>query len=168
MAILKYKDIYPTLGKNAWVADNATVAGDVHIDEDSSIWFGVQMRGDVHEIRIGNRTNVQDNAVIHVTRNFSGTYIGNDVTIGHAAIIHAATIEDECLIGMGAIILDGVTVETGAMVAAGAVVTPNKTIPSGQIWGGNPARYMRDLTQKEKDFLKISATNYVKLATEYM
>lgn len=168
MAIFKYKDIKPTLGKNVWIADNATVAGDVVIGEESSVWFGAQMRGDVHEIRIGKRTNIQDNAVIHVTRNFSGTYIGDDVTIGHAAIIHAATIENECLIGMGAIILDGVTVKTGAMVAAGAVVTPNKTIASGQIWGGNPARYMRDLTIDEINFFKISATNYTKLAAEYM
>ncbi len=168
MAIIKYKDVSPTLGQNVWVADNATVAGDVHLGDESSVWFGVQMRGDVHEIRIGSRTNIQDNAVIHVTRNFSGTYIGNYVTIGHAAIIHAATIEDECLIGMGAIILDGAIVKTGAMVAAGAVVTPNKVIPTGQIWGGNPARYMRDLSQEETDFLKISALNYVKLAVEYM
>ncbi len=167
MTILKYKDKTPNLGHNVWVADNATVAGDVVIGDESSVWFGVQMRGDVHEIRIGKRTNIQDNAVVHVTRNLSGTYIGDEVTIGHSAVIHAATIKDRCLIGMGAIILDEVVVEEGAMVAAGAVVPPRKIIPSGQIWGGNPARYMRDMTDKEKAFLSQSAENYVKLADEY-
>lgn len=167
MTILKYKDKTPNLGHNVWVADNATVAGDVVIGDESSVWFGVQMRGDVHEIRIGKRTNIQDNAVVHVTRNLSGTYIGDEVTIGHSAVIHAATIKDRCLIGMGAIILDEVVVEEGAMVAAGAVVPPRTIIPSGQIWGGNPARYMRDMTDKEKAFLSQSAENYVKLADEY-
>lgn len=165
--ILPFKNTYPTLGKNVWVADNATVAGDIHLGEDSSVWFGAQMRGDVHEIRIGKRTNIQDNAVIHVTRNFSGTYIGDEVTIGHSAIVHAATVQNRCLIGMGAIILDGVTVEKGAMIAAGAVVTPNKTIPSCQLWGGNPARYMRDVTPDETLFLTQSAENYVRLANAY-
>jgi len=167
MTILNYKDISPKLGRDVWVAENAVVAGDIEIGEQSSIWFGVQMRGDVHEIRIGKRTNIQDNAVVHVTRGLSGTYIGDEVTIGHAAVIHAATIKDRCLIGMGAIILDEVVVEEGAMVAAGAVVPPKKVIPTGQIWGGNPARYMRDMNDKEKEFLSKSADNYVRLAAEY-
>lgn len=165
--ILKYKDIEPTLGADVWIADNATVAGDIEIGDESSVWFGVQMRGDVHEIRIGNRTNIQDNAVVHVTRNVSGTYIGDEVTIGHSAVIHACTIGDRALIGMGAIILDEAVVEEGAMVAAGAVVPPKKIVPSGQLWGGNPARYMRDLSEEEKAFLPKSADNYVRLAAEY-
>jgi len=164
---MKYKDIDPTLGDNVWVAENAMVVGDIEIGADSSIWFGVQMRGDVHEIRIGQRTNIQDNAVVHVTRGISGTYIGDDVTIGHSAIIHACTIKNRSLIGMGAIILDEAVVEVGAMVAAGAVVPPRKIIPAGQLWGGNPARYMRDLSEAEKVFLPQSAENYVKLASEY-
>ena len=167
MTVMKYKDIEPTLGDDVWVADNAVVAGDTHIGEESSVWFGVQMRGDVHKIRIGKRTNIQDNAIVHVTRGVSGTYIGDEVTIGHGAIIHAATIQNRCLIGMGAIILDEVTIEEGAMVAAGAVVTPRKTVPSGQLWGGNPARYMRDLKADEIAFLSKSADNYVRLANEY-
>lgn len=167
MSVLPYKTILPTLGKNVWVADNAAVAGDVHIGEGSSVWFGAQMRGDVHEIRIGARTNIQDNAVLHVTRNLSGTYIGDDVTIGHGAILHACTVQNECLIGMGAIILDEAVVEERAMVAAGALVTPKKRIPSGQLWGGSPAKYMRDLNEEELNFLKISADNYVRLAKEY-
>jgi len=167
MTILKYKDIAPTLGQDVWVADSATVAGDVHIGEQSNVWFGVAMRGDVHEIRIGKRTNIQDNAVVHVTRGLSGTYIGDEVTIGHGAVIHACTIKDRCLIGMGAVLLDECLVEEGAMVAAGAVVTPRKIIPSGQLWGGSPARYMRNLTDQETEFLKISADNYVRLAKDY-
>ncbi len=167
MTIIKYKDIEPVIAEDAWVADNAIVAGDIHIGEQSNIWFGVMMRGDVHEIRIGKRTNIQDNSVVHVTRHVSGTYIGDEVTIGHGAIIHACTIQNRCLIGMGAIILDEAVIEEGAMVAAGAVVPPKKVVPSGQLWGGNPARYMRDLKPEEKDFLSISADNYVRLSQEY-
>ena len=167
MTILPYKNITPIIHDSVWVADNAVVAGDIEIGEDSSVWFGVQMRGDVHEIRIGARTNIQDNAVVHVTRNLSGTYIGDDVTIGHGAILHACRVEDKCLIGMGAIILDEAVIETGAMVAAGALVPPKKVVKSGQLWGGNPAKYMRDLKPEEVEFLKASADNYVRLAAEY-
>ncbi len=158
----------PTIHARAWVAPNAAVVGDIHIGAGSSIWFGVAMRGDVHEIRIGARTNIQDNAVVHVTGGVAGTYIGDDVTIGHGAIIHACRIGDLCLIGMGAVLLDEVTVQSGAMVAAGALVTPRKTIPSGQLWGGSPARYMRDLTPAEVAFLKTSADNYVRLSRAYI
>ena len=167
MAILPYKNILPKIHDTAWIADSSVVAGDIDIGEDSSIWFGVQMRGDVHEIRIGKRTNIQDNAVVHVTRNVSGTYIGDDVTVGHGAILHACTVQNKCLIGMGAIVLDEAVIEEGAMVAAGALVTPRKIVKSGQLWGGNPARYMRDLTEEENDFLTISADNYVRLSREY-
>lgn len=167
MAILPYKNITPKIHDSVWIADNSVVAGDIEIGADSSVWFGVQMRGDVHEIRIGKRTNIQDNAVVHVTRNLSGTYIGDDVTVGHGAILHACRVEDESLIGMGAIILDQAVIEKRAMVAAGALVTPGKIVKSGQLWGGSPARYMRDLTQEELDFLKISANNYVELAKDY-
>jgi carbonic anhydrase/acetyltransferase-like protein (isoleucine patch superfamily) len=167
MSILPYKNIIPKLHDSVWVADNAVVAGDIEIGEDSSVWFGVQMRGDVHEIRIGKRTNIQDNAVVHVTRNVSGTYIGDDVTVGHGAILHACTVENECLIGMGAIVLDEAVIETGAMVAAGALVPPKKVVKSGQLWGGNPAKYMRDLRPEEIEFFKVSANNYVRLAAEY-
>lgn len=165
--ILPYKNILPKLGKDVWIADNAIVAGDIEMGEESNVWFGVMMRGDVHEIRIGKRTNIQDNAVVHVTRGVSGTYIGDEVTVGHGAILHACTIEDRCLVGMGAIILDQAKMKAGSMLAAGAVLTPRKTVPSGQLWGGNPARYMRDMTDEEKAFLPKSADNYVRLAKEY-
>lgn len=165
--ILPYKGILPKIHSSVFVAPNACVAGDVEIGEDSSIWFGVQMRGDVHVIRIGKRTNIQDGTIIHVTRGVSGTHIGDGVTVGHAAILHACTIHDNAFVGMGAVILDEVVIESGAMVAAGAVVTPRKRVPSGQLWGGNPAKYMRDLTQNDMDFFPVSADNYVRLAKDY-
>ncbi len=167
MTVLSYKNNFPKLDQDVWIADNAIVAGDVEIGAQSNVWFGVMMRGDVHEIRIGRRTNIQDNAVVHVTRGVSGTYIGDEVTVGHGAILHACTIEDQCLVGMGAIILDKAKMEAGSMLAAGAVLTPRKIVPSGQLWGGNPARYMRDITDEEKAFLPKSADNYVRLAKEY-
>lgn len=165
--ILPYKGIFPKIHPDAWIAPNAVVAGDVEIGEDSSVWFGVQMRGDVHEIRIGKRTNIQDGTVIHVTRNLSGTYIGDGVTIGHMALLHACTVEDNAFVGMGAIILDEAVVESGAMLAAGAMLTGGKRIPSGELWAGRPAKFMRKLTQEDVDFFPVSADNYVRLSKEY-
>ncbi len=166
--LLPYKKIMPTIGDDVWIADNAAVIGDTVIGAQSNIWFGCTIRGDVHEIRIGKRTNIQDNSVIHTTRKVSGTYIGDEVTVGHGAILHACTIHDHVLVGMGAIILDQAVMEENSMLAAGSVLTPKKLVPSGQLWGGSPARYMRDLTEEEINFLPISADNYVKLAAEYM
>lgn len=166
--IIPYKGIEPKIGKDVFIAENAAVTGDIEIGDESNIWFNVSMRGDVHEIRIGKRTNIQDNCVVHVTRNVSGTYIGDEVTIGHGAIIHACTIGNQAFIGMGAIILDEAIIEDRAMVAAGALVTPGKRVPTGQLWGGSPARYMRDLTQEELDFFPVSADNYVKLGQDYI
>ena len=163
-----YKNITPKIGNDVFIAENAAVIGDIEIGDESNIWFNVSMRGDVHEIRIGKRTNIQDNSVVHVTRNVSGTYIGDEVTIGHGAIIHACTIGNQAFIGMGAILLDEVVIEDRAMVAAGALVTPGKRVPTGQLWGGSPARYMRDLTEEELAFFPVSADNYVKLAQEYL
>jgi carbonic anhydrase/acetyltransferase-like protein (isoleucine patch superfamily) len=175
--IIKYNNILPKIDSSSFVADNAIISGDVEIGKSSGVWYGVVIRGDVAEIKIGNYTNIQDNSVIHVTRahhaqNKTGnkggpTTIGSYVTIGHAAIIHACTIEDYSFIGMGAIIMDLAKVEKYAMVAAGAVVTPGKIVKSGQIWAGNPAKYFRDLTEKEKDYIEISAKNYWDLAKEY-
>ena len=166
--ILPYKGIMPKIHERAFIAPNACIAGDVEIGEDSNIWFGVQMRGDVHEIRIGKRTNIQDGTIIHVTSGVAGTYIGDGVTVGHNSIIHACTLETNSFVGMGAIILDEVVVESGAMVAAGALVTPRKRVPKGELWAGNPARKLRDLTQADLDFFPVSAENYVRLSKEYM
>lgn len=166
--LLPYKKIMPTIGDKVFIAENAAVIGDVVIGEESSIWFGCTVRGDVHEIRIGKRTNIQDNTVIHTTRNLSGTYIGDEVTVGHGAILHACTLGDQSFVGMGAIILDEAKLEPRAMLAAGAVLTPRKIVPTGQLWGGSPARYMRDMTQEELKFLEISADNYVRLSQDYV
>ncbi len=159
--------IRPTIAESAYIAPGAAVIGDVEIAEEAGIWFGCVIRGDVNHIRIGKRTNIQDNTVIHVTRHTGPTIIGDEVTIGHMAMLHACTLENRCFIGMGAILLDNVVVETNAMVAAGAMVTPGKRIPSGQLWAGSPAKYFRDLSEKEIAHIATSAENYTRLASEY-
>lgn len=166
--ILPYRGVMPTIDPTAFVADNAVIIGDVHIGAESSIWFGCTLRGDVHEIRIGRRTNIQDGSVIHTTRNVSGTYIGDEVTVGHMSLLHACTVETNGFIGMGAIVLDEAVVEGGAMVAAGALVSPKKRVPKGQLWAGRPAKFMRELTKEDLDFFPVSADNYVKLSREYV
>lgn len=166
--LLPYKKILPTLGEGVFIAENAAVIGDCIIGEESSIWFGCTVRGDVHEIRIGKRTNIQDNSVIHTTRNLSGTYIGDEVTVGHGAILHACTLGNQSFVGMGAVVMDQAKLEDCSMLAAGSLLTPNKVVPTGQLWGGSPARYMRDLTEEELNFLEISADNYVRLAKDYI
>ncbi|MBN8521474.1 MAG: gamma carbonic anhydrase family protein [Alphaproteobacteria bacterium] len=168
MPLLPYRNIMPQLADDVFIAPTASVIGDVHIGSQSNIWFGVTIRGDVHEIRIGARTNIQDGSVIHVTRGVSGTYIGDGVTIGHMALLHACRVEDHAFVGMGAIILDEAVVETGAMLAAGAMLTPGKRVPSGELWAGRPATFMRRLTSKDTDFFPVSADNYVKLSREYL
>jgi carbonic anhydrase/acetyltransferase-like protein (isoleucine patch superfamily) len=165
--IIPYKGTSPQIKPSAYIAEGVAITGDVHIGEHSNIWFGVAMRGDVSDIRIGERTNIQDGSVIHVTRGMKGTHIGNDVTVGHMACLHACQIGDRAFIGMKACVLDGAIVEDEAMVAAGSLVTPNKRVPKHQLWAGSPARYMRDMTEEEIKFLRISADNYVKLGQEY-
>jgi carbonic anhydrase/acetyltransferase-like protein (isoleucine patch superfamily) len=165
--IMPYKGILPTIHESAFIAPGAVVIGDVHIGPETGVWFGCVIRGDVNSIRIGARTNIQDGTIIHVTRKTGPTSIGSGVTIGHQVLLHACTLEDDCFVGMGATIIDFAVVETGAFVAAGAVVTPKKRIPTGQMWGGNPAKYMRDLTAEEAAFIPISAENYVKHVHEY-
>ena len=165
--ILPYQGILPTIAEDAFIAPNAVVIGDVVIGAGSSVWFSCVVRGDVHEIRIGERTNIQDGTVIHVTGGKLGTYIGSDITIGHGAILHACTLEDSCFIGMGATLLDVVVIESGAMVAAGAVVTPGKRVKSGELWAGNPAKMLRSLSEDDMAFFPKSAANYVALAGRY-
>lgn len=164
---IPFKGILPTVHPQAWLAPNCTVIGDTHIGAHSNIWFGAVLRGDVHHIRVGDYTNVQDNAVIHVTTGKFPTIIGNRVTIGHSAVVHACTLQDECLVGMNATVLDGATVQTRSMVAAGAVVAPGKVIETGWLWAGVPARPVRKLTEDEFAYLAWSATHYAKLAENY-
>jgi carbonic anhydrase/acetyltransferase-like protein (isoleucine patch superfamily) len=167
MTIIPFKNISPTLDPTSWLAPNCTVIGDTSIGARSTIWFGAVLRGDVMPIRIGNYTNVQDNAVIHTTTGGKGTRLGNNVTIGHSAIIHDCTVEDCSLVGMGAIVLDGAVVQTGSMVAAGALVAPNKIVESGWLWAGVPARPVRLLTDKEKAYLGWSSAHYAQLGEHY-
>lgn len=166
--ILPYKSVTPKIHKKAFIAPTAAVVGDVEIGEESGIWFGCSLRGDVNDIKIGARTNIQDGTVIHTTYKFQGSYIGDDVTVGHAAILHACTVEDMGFVGMQACVMDGAVVESKAMLAAGALLTPGKVVPTGQLWAGRPAKYMRDMTQEELDYLSWSANHYVNLAKDYI
>ncbi|VVA91888.1 unnamed protein product [Arabis nemorensis] len=162
-------DKAPIVDKEAFVAPSASVIGDVQIGRGSSIWYGCVLRGDVNTVTVGSGTNIQDNSLVHVAKsNLSGkvlpTTIGDNVTIGHSAVLHGCTVEDEALIGMGATLLDGVVVEKHSIVAAGALVRQNTRIPAGEIWGGNPARFLRKLKEKEFDIFSTSAINYTNLA----
>jgi len=163
-----YKGIRPTVAAGAFVAPSADIIGDVEIGTKSGIWFGCVLRGDVAQVRVGERTNIQDGTVIHVTRNGHPTIIGSGVTIGHQALLHACKLEDSCFVGMGATIMDDAIIESGGMVAAGALITPSKVVKKGQIWAGNPGKFFRDLTEEEAKFIKISEDNYVKHVEEYL
>jgi gamma-carbonic anhydrase len=158
----------PQLGEGVFVAENAAIIGDVVIGAESSIWYGTQVRGDVMPIRVGARTSIQDNSVVHVTSDFSGTEIGSDCTIGHNAIIHACTVEDFCLIGMGSILLDGCRIGTGSLIGAGALVTPGTIIPPGSLVLGSPARVKRSLDEQEREQISKGAKHYVELARAYL
>ncbi|MET0655049.1 MAG: gamma carbonic anhydrase family protein [Pseudoxanthomonas sp.] len=164
----------PTLGRRVYVDPAATVIGDVELGDDVSVWPGTIIRGDVNFIRIGARSNVQDGTIIHVSHhspyNKAGypTLIGADVTVGHGTILHACSIGDRCLIGMGACLLDGATVQTHGFVGAGAVVGPGKKVGEGELWLGNPARFVRRLSDQEIESLLYSAQHYVRLKDQYL
>lgn len=166
--ILPYKDRLPIIHDSVFIAPNAAVIGDVEIGADSNIWFSCTLRGDVNDIKIGERTNIQDGTVIHTTTDFKGTYIGSDVTVGHSAILHACDVHDHGFVGMQACVMDGAVIESRGMLAAGALLTPGKRVPTGQLWAGRPAKYMRDLTQEELDYIEWSAPHYVALSKDYM
>ena len=165
--ILPYRDILPKIAPTAFIAPTATVIGDVEIGEDAGIWFGCIIRGDVNIIRIGARTNIQDGTIIHVSKDGQGTFIGDDVTIGHMVLLHACTLQSGCFIGMHATIMDDCVVETGGMLAAGALLTPGKRIAAGQLWAGSPARPLRDVGEAERAVIARTIPRYVGLAREY-
>lgn len=146
--ILPVKGISPTIGNNCFLAPNATVAGDVVMGEDCSIWFNAVVRGDVNSIRMGNKVNVQDGAVIHCTYEKTKAIIGNNVSIGHNAIVHGCTIDDNVLVGMGAIVMDNCKVGSNSIIAAGAVVLENTVIEPGSIYAGVPAKKVKDISQE--------------------
>ncbi len=152
----------PVLGERAFVADTATLTGDIVAGDDTGFWFGAVLRGDVNWIRIGDRTNIQDNAVVHVTHHSAPTHIGSGVTVGHGAIVHGCTIEDDVLIGMGSIILDKAVVGHDSIVGAGALVTGGTVIPPRSMVFGNPARIVRRLTDEEVESIGHYARNYVR------
>ncbi len=162
--ILPFHDLIPRIDPTAFIAPGAVVVGDVEIGAGASIWFGCVLRGDVNYIRIGARSNIQDSTTIHVTTNGNPTIIGADVTVGHAAVLHACTLEDACFVGMRACLLDRVVVEEGGMVAAGALVTEGKRIRRGELWAGMPAKLFRQLSEAEIDGFRKSALHYEKLA----
>lgn len=166
--ILPYRGIMPTIAPDAFIAPGAIIIGDVHIGSKSNVWFGCVIRGDVNYIRIGERTNIQDGSVVHVTRKTGPTIIGSNVTIGHSVLLHACTLEDSSFIGMHSTVMDGAVVESGGWLAAGALLPPGKKVPKGQVWAGNPARYLRDLKDGEISFIPVSAQNYVELGEEYL
>lgn len=159
--IKKCKGVLPKLGKDCFIADTAVIVGDVEMGESCSIWWGAVVRGDVNSIRIGDRTNIQDGAIIHCTYQKAATKIGNDVSIGHQAIIHGCTIEDLSLVGMGAIVMDHAVVQTGAVVAAGAVVLENTIVESGFIYAGVPAKKVKKVEGDLAEVFKRTAKNYM-------
>lgn len=158
--IKKVRGYTPVFGKNCFLADNATIVGQVSIGDDCTVWFNAVVRGDVHAITIGDRTNIQDGVVIHATYERAATIIGSDVSVAHNAVVHGCTIEDKVLIGMGAIIMDHAHIGEGAVIAAGAVVLPNTIVPEGKIFGGIPARELKDTGENMMEVIMRTARNY--------
>jgi carbonic anhydrase/acetyltransferase-like protein (isoleucine patch superfamily) len=166
--LLPYAATWPTLGRRVFVADTARVIGDVVLGDETSVWFGSVIRGDVHHIRVGARVNVQDLSVIHVTTGVHPTVVEDDVTIGHRATLHGCTVRRAALIGMGATVMDAAEVGELAMVGAGALVTPGTVVAPRTLWVGSPARYKRPLTEAEVAHLSTSAAHYVTIAAAYL
>ncbi len=165
--IQPYRGVAPTIHPSVFIADSADVIGDVELGEESSVWFNTVVRGDVNVIRIGRGSNLQDGAVIHVNRRGMPTILEERVTVGHAARLHGCHIKSDCLIGIGAIVLDGAVLEEECLVAAGALVAPGTKAPRGSVLMGAPARVKRQVTDADLDLIRRSAQNYVALAAEY-
>lgn len=174
MTIRTFEQLVPQVGASVFVDETALVIGRVRLGEDSSVWPGTVIRGDIHSIDIGSRTNIQDGSVIHVTHDSEyapgghGVVVGDGVTVGHKVILHGCTIEDRCLVGMGVTVMDGAIVRSGAMIGAGSLVTPGKELEGGYLWVGSPARRVRPLTEKEQAYLDYSAEHYVRLKDRHM
>jgi carbonic anhydrase/acetyltransferase-like protein (isoleucine patch superfamily) len=168
--VLTFGGKTPKVHSSAFVAPGARLIGDVEIGADASIWYNCVLRGDVNQIRVGARTNIQDGSVIHVDSPKAGdaeghpTIIGADVLIGHLAMVHGCILHDRAFVGLGAIVMDGCEIESDAMLAAGAMLTPGRKIPSGQLWAGRPAKYVRDLTPQELVGQQSGVAHYVELA----
>lgn len=165
--ILPWRGVSPRIDPSVYLAPTCTILGDVEIGRESSVWFGTVIRGDVHRIRIGQRTNIQDLSMIHVQNGKHDTIIGDEVTAGHRVTLHGCHVGDRCLLGMGCILMDGVRVGNDVIVAAGALLPPGMEVPDGVLVIGAPAKVKRELTEEEKNFLKKSAQNYVEYSREY-
>ena len=163
MALIKpVKGISPKFGQNCYLSENATVVGDVHMGDDCSVWFNAVVRGDVNFIRIGNKVNIQDGACIHCTYQKASTTIGNNVSIGHNAIVHGCTIEDNVLVGMGAIIMDKCVIGSNSIIAAGSVVLENTKVEAGSVYAGIPAKKVKDINPElQKGEIERIANNYL-------
>ena len=166
MHLIRHHGVLPTVHASAFVAEGACVIGDVDLAEDSSVWFNAVLRGDIHHIRIGRRSNIQDGTIIHVTREYP-VEIGDEVTVGHQAMLHGCRLESCSLIGMNAVVLDNARVGPFALVAAGSVVREHFVVPEGMLVAGVPAKIVRPLTDSEKQALRQSADNYVEYARSY-
>lgn len=165
MALIKeVRGFVPQFGKDCWLAENATIVGDVQMGDQCTVWFNAVVRGDVNYIKIGSRTNIQDNATIHGTYEKAPTTIGSDVSIGHNAIVHGCTLEDQVLIGMGAMVMDGAVIQTGAIIAAGSVVLEGTKVEHGWIYAGVPAKKIKPVEGKNREMLLRIANNYIKYA----
>lgn len=165
MALIKsVKGIHPKFGENVFLADNATVVGEVVMGDNCSVWFNAVVRGDVHSIIIGNNTNIQDGAVIHCTYQKAKTTIGNNVSIAHNAVVHGCTLEDNVLIGMGAIVMDDAVVKSGSIVAAGAVVLAGTVVEGNSIYAGMPAKKVKDVGPEMQEVFSRTANNYIMYA----
>jgi carbonic anhydrase/acetyltransferase-like protein (isoleucine patch superfamily) len=168
--ILPYRNILPRIHPTAFIASGVVIAGDVEIGAHANIWFNVVIRGDDGPVRIGERANIQDGCVLHVT--LDGTeripcIVGDDAAVGHMALLHGCTLEPGAFVGMKATVMDRAIVETGAMVAAGALVAPRKVVKAGELWSGTPARFLRHLKPEEQDYMRFVPDHYRKLAEEY-
>ncbi len=174
MKVRKFRGMQPRLGDRVWIDPSAVVIGDVVIGDDSSVWPMAVVRGDIHSIRIGAKTSIQDGSVLHVTH--AGPYnpdgfplvIGNEVTVGHQVTLHGCTLGNRILVGMGAMVMDGAVVGDEVVIGAGSLVTPGKVLESGHLYLGRPARQVRPLTEDELDYFSYTAGRYVELAHEYL
>ena len=158
----------PQLGRDVYISESAAVIGDVILENKVNIWFGAVLRGDMHYIKVGSRSNIQDNAVVHVTTAVSPTTIGSNVTVGHGAIIHGCTIGDDCLIGMGAILMDDAVIGAGSLIGAGALIPPNMIIPKNSLVVGSPGKVVREVKAVEKEMILERPQEYIDLAANYL
>ena len=165
--IVPFKGFVPKIDPSAFIAPNATLIGEVEIGANCGIWYGCILRGDGPGIRIGENSNLQDGTVVHVAARGLMAIVGRNVSVGHMALLHACEVQDDAFIGMNATVLDGAVVESGAMVAAGAVVTPRKIVRSGELWAGNPAQKLRDITDKDLEMFRRVVGHYIELANAH-